>query len=102
MKFLLCRNNMNKLTELALDMDMVKSVKHLRNSEKKRPRSKTLGNKNSNLESSRKSNRHQSKLREKTKKELAAEQEFVKKNGVARIKLKMKILFSGESYLGRE
>ena len=51
------------------------------------------------LETAR-STKRQSKGREKTKKEMAAEMDFIKKNGIARIKLKMKILFSGESYLG--
>ena len=44
--------------------------------------------------------KRQNKVREKTKKELAAEMEYVRKNGVTRVKLKMKVLFSGESYLG--
>jgi hypothetical protein len=37
--------------------------------------------------------------KEKTKKEIAAEQEFLKKNGVTRIKLRMKILFAGNPYI---
>lgn len=97
----------NKLAELALDTEMVKSIKHLRNAEKKRPKSKSLISKGAaksesqfDMDSARTggTKRH-SKIREKTKKELAAEIEFIKKNGTARIKLKMKVLFSGETYL---
>ena len=87
---------MNKLTELALDTEMVKSIKHIRNSEKKRPKSKALSKNESQFDiDSARQFKKQSKIREKTKKELAAEMEYVKKNGCARIKLKMKVLFSG-------
>jgi hypothetical protein len=36
--------------------------------------------------------------REKTRRELAAEQDFIRKNGINRIKFKMRILFSGCNY----
>lgn len=36
--------------------------------------------------------------KEKTRREIAAEQEFIKKNGINRIKLKMRVLFSGCRY----
>ncbi len=91
--------NMNKLADLALDTEMVKSIKHLRNSEKNRPKSNRAAKESQfGKLSSRKSNR-QSNNREKTKKEMAAEQDYIKKNGVARLQLRMKILFSGESYI---
>lgn len=39
------------------------------------------------------------KLKEKSKRELAAELEFIKKNGVTRIKLRPKVLFGGYKYV---
>ena len=46
-----------------------------------------------------KNTRSISKPKEKSKKELAAEQDFIRKNGNTRVKLKMKILFAGDHYL---
>lgn len=83
---------------------MVKSVKNLRNTEKK-PMAKgkafSKGTESQfDIDTSRSVNKRQSKIKEKSKKEIAAEMEYVKKNGTAQVKLKMKVLFSGESYLG--
>jgi hypothetical protein len=100
------QKNTNKLTELALDTDMVKSVKNLRNTDQKKSLAKnkafSKGSESQfDLETNRsQTKRQQSKIKEKSKKELAAELEYIKKNGVAQVKLKMKVLFSGESYLG--
>lgn len=105
MKFLKSEyRNTNKLTELALDTEMVRSVKNLRNSEKKPLAKSKIFSKGADsqfdMDTSRSVNKRQSKIKEKSKKEIAAEMEYVKKNGTAQVKLKMKVLFSGETYLG--
>ena len=76
-----------------MDTDMVKSIKHIRT----RVHSKL--SKHSVEAEELKDSPRKNKPREKTKKELATEMEYVKKNGTARIKLKMKILFTGCSFI---
>lgn len=75
---------------------MIKSLKHLRNMSSKRPKSKSTKKSNDLNEDSKTSLK---KVNMKTKREIAAELEFIKKNGVARVKLKMKVLFAGHKYL---
>lgn len=75
---------------------MIKSLKHLRNNSNRRPKSKSTKKSNDLTEESKASLK---KVSLKSKRELAAELDFIKKNGVARVKLKMKILFAGYSYL---
>jgi hypothetical protein len=67
----------------------MKLESHTKNSSKLSKRSSQV----SELKTSR------SFKKEKTKKEIAAEQEFIKKNGITRIKLRMKILFAGNPYI---
>ncbi len=74
---------------------MIKSLKHIRNAAK-RPKSKTTKKSSELTDDSKISLK---KLPQKSKRELAAEAEFIKKNGVARVKLKMKILFAGYTCL---
>jgi hypothetical protein len=74
---------------------MIQTLKHIRN-KAQRPKSKSTKKSTDLAEDSKTSLK---KFTLKSKRELAAELEYVKKNGAARVKLKMKVLFAGYSYL---
>ncbi|CAF0826449.1 unnamed protein product [Brachionus calyciflorus] len=84
----------NKLNELASDKEMNKNVKSKYTERNIRTLSKM----------SKASSRSDSKTpktslkKEKSKKETVNEQEYIRKNGTARIRLKTKILYSGNNY----
>jgi hypothetical protein len=90
----------NRLKDLAEDFELTKNVKIQKNKENitKRNKSASKLSKRSSQMSLTK-NRSFIKPKEKTKKEIAAEQDFIRKNGNTRVKLKMKILFAGDSFL---
>ena len=101
----------NKLSELANDTTLDKSVKSLKNSinfEKKSTKSQqqqqqqqqgskaSKMSKRSSINSADMTSSNLGKKREnKSRKELANELDFIKKNGSTRLKLKMKILLAG-------
>jgi hypothetical protein len=92
----------NRLNELALDSELNKNVKSRRSTNKENRL--TVLSKMSKISTSEMSELtsktpRQRKPKEKTRKEILAEQENIKKNGINRIKLRWKILFSGCRYV---
>ena len=79
------RNNASKLTIISKDQDPSNKL------------SSSLGDTSRSLDAE--SSTKQSRQKDKSRKELAAELDYIKKNGVTHVKLRMKILFTGVSQL---
>jgi hypothetical protein len=87
----------NKLSELANDAEFTNNIKSMKlNDIRNKNLSKLSMSSSSNFET--KIAKQRTRGKEKSKKELAAELDFIKKNGATRLKLKMKVLFSGIPY----
>ena len=87
------------MKDLASDFELTKNVRISKTASKHKPTSDSKLSKRSSQLSFIKHQRSFNKPKEKSKRELAAELDFIKKNGNTRVKLRMKILFAGNSYL---